>query len=375
MGTTLHNIHVFIGAQGDTASPQRVISALEAAMQGAGYQTTTVENAERSIRVIFSQNSKWLTVDQGDSLTRLADMPKLLSQQLAAPVLEVELHDSDVLQMQLFHAGKKVDVFSDWSNYDRLPRKRKGNASRWAKALPAVPSAAALEQAWTPVVGDSPFASEAVLYRVLDLLKLDRWHVWGGHPSGETPTDAQVIDLHFRYTKPHPYNQPAVGLPVLRRSAYQEVAERNTERNFEIVFSVMNLGGESVGIGISLQGEALNTALVEPVGLITAPPYNSWNGNITVFPERRTGLNGGTSVHFQLETQVLPAGLADWDAVYALPLHLRDFNKESKLHHQAGMFAVVLKPLRKGTERFTTRIIPLANLGGAAEFSTDVTIT
>ena len=375
MGTSLSNMHLFVEAFPRAEHYERVKTLVEAAMQQQGFTSTTPENAERSIVVAFEENSSWISIYQGDSLKRIPAMANKLSQE-GYPVIEVEVHDSDVLQMKLFSAGREIDTFSDWANYESYPRKRSGDPVSWANALPAVPSAAQLQVAWKPQGKDDPFASEGTLYRVMDLLKIDRWRLWLGENHEGKPATGQVTELHFHYAQTHPYDKQAVGLPVFRKSAYATEKQLYLRRRSDpdIVFSVTNLGGAGMGIEIELQGDVLDKAFVEPVGLIAEPPYNSWNGKFAAFPVKQTDAVGKTIYRYELEAQSIPAGLADWAAVYALPAHLRDFNREFHLQHAGGMFVLVLKPLQPGTGQLFIRIIPLDNPNGRVELPMTVDV-
>jgi hypothetical protein len=375
VGTTVSSLHLFIGDDA-RAEQQRVIAVLEAVMQQHGFQTAPPERAERTLYAALEAGSPWVSITYGHLLERMPDTAAALSQP-DSPIIEIDVYDSDVLQMQLSFAGQTLDTFSDWANYDNRPRQRSGDASLWAQVLPAVPSADALETAWTPQQADYPFESEGALYRVLKLLKIEPWRLWLGKHETERPDGAQVVTLHFRYAGEHPYDRPATGLPAFQLKSYASKKQYTIPMHADpdLVFSVMNLGGESAGIEITLQGDALDKGLVEPFRIIIKPLFNSGDESMVAKPEKQTDADGQMVYRFRLETHPIPAGIADWDAVYALPIHLRDFQREYTLQNRGGMFAVALKPLRKGAGELRTRIAPLANPDAAAAFITAVKVT
>jgi hypothetical protein len=374
LGTTLNNIHLFVEKSSTATDYDNVISAVKNLMRQQGFHAVTPLEAERSIRVIFMPESPWISIYQMDSHQRLPSMPSLLSKN-GNLAIEIELFDSDVLDMRLFRDGETIDAYSDWDNYDEHPRTYTGDPLVWSSVLPTVISAEKLETVWAHQSADAPFESEGALYRVLDMLKIERWRLWLDKTLEDIPETVEVTDLHFRYGQSLPYDMEAVGLPSFRITYYRNVAKATMGRNYDLSLAVMNRGGQSVGIKLDLRGDALDRALIEPIGLITQSPFNSFSGEISFLPEVRKEPDGATVSWFNLDAQHIPAGLADWDALYALPIHLRDHGKEFDLFRNGGAFAVVIKPIKIGIGELFTRVIPIENPDAFAEFTTIFEVT
>ncbi len=343
-------------------------------MQQQGFQPTTPENAERTIRVAYEADSYWISIEQGGlAVIGLNGMENILSQ-TGYPLVKLEIWDSDVCQMELFSAGQLVNQFSDWANYDQHPRRRIGNAALWAKVLPDGTAAQALKAAWTPDKADYPFESEGILDRVIDLLQIERWRLRLGREDNDIPSGVHVTELHFRFAQVRPYDQPLSGLPAFRLGSYAggKRFDLRLRSDPDITFSVLNLGGESVGIEIEFRGDALDKTLIKPTGIVIETPFNSFNGKIVAVPERQTEADGTITFRFLLEEYAITAGI-DWDAAYALPLPQRDFNREREFYYR-HMFAVALKPHQSGKGRLTTRIVPLVNPAGAVEFTAEIEV-
>lgn len=199
MGTSLRHLHVYVQNLPMQDVSMQIASAVEQSLQQRGYETTTEERAQKSVRIVSDASSSWISIYIHKSLGDLAELEWALSQ-IGQPTLKIEVHDSDVLDLRLWIKGQEVDRFSDWANYDQFPRKQVGDATKWAKALPALISAEALQKAWTHLEADYPFQSEGALYRVIKLLNLEEWRMWAGKWSEDIPDSAQVRDLYFRYS-------------------------------------------------------------------------------------------------------------------------------------------------------------------------------
>jgi len=181
-----------------------------------------------------------------------------------------------------------------------------------------------------------------------------------------------VIELNFRSNQPLPYDIPATGLPIFQRWGYLGKAEVKKGQNLGITFSFMNLGGSAQGIEIILQNRVVELGLIEPIGLITKPPFDYRSGEIVATPIRKANSDGLTNFRFLLPHYTINAGISDWQAAYALPTHLRDIRRESAMQQ---MLTVVWQAKEVGSGQLQTIMRPLDNPKGGAEFTTDIQIT
>jgi hypothetical protein len=372
LGTTLTNIHVFVEETTDQDAHQEIVSILEACMHQQSFQSVTSESSDRSLRIVSVPGTPWISVYETGG--RLLSLPGELSQ-VGYPLIELDVFDSDVLQMRLFQSGREIDVYSDWQNYDEDPRHHIGDVDIWSMALSCVPSSAELQLAWTHQESDYPFQSEGALYRVIDLLKIERWSLWVGKTLEKLPDSAQVTELHFRYGQDLPYDLKSTGLPAFRINPYQgPVQQTRLGINFDLLFSVTNLGGQGVGVQFEISGSALDTQLVELVGVFTEFPIDE-RVHMPVILEKQTGPHGNTIYRFDFKTHEIPAGLANWQAVYDLTYHLRNFQKEFHLQDQGGRFGILINPLQIGAGQIITQIAPMENPTAFAAFTTDIDVS
>lgn len=372
MGTTIKGIHVFVDTEDIKTVHTNTVNGLQTLVKEVGYETASATEASLSFRVTSTPNSSWISIYQTTQLQHLPNLMTRLSKLLGTlPVLEIGLYDSDVLQIQLAQNGKIVDEFNDWKNYDERPQKRVGNAQIWKNTLPVLNSAQALETAWSRQSKDYPFESEGAMYRIIDLLNIDEWRLRLDTNLDNVPATATVSESHFRYTVSLPYDDEATGLPQFLMNSYQTKAQTKLGRNCDVFFSVMNRGGYGKGVQIELNGLALDNKLVEPVGLITESPFNSYTGEIVAHPEIQFKDDNTQIARFNIEKHPIPAGVADWNAIYKLPHHLRDPTREFELGNKGGSFAIVFKPIETGQGQLTIRAIPSPNPKAYDEFIVD----
>jgi len=209
------------------------------------------------------------------------------------------------------------------------------------------------------------------MYRIIDLLNIDDWRLWLETNLDDVPATSTVSESHFRYSGSLPYDDEATGLPLFQMNSYQEKAHAKLGRKYDVFFSVMNRGGHGKGVQIELNGVALDSELVAPVGLITESPFNSYTGEIVAHPEIQLKTDNIRIARFNLEKHLIPAGIADWNAIYKLPHHLRDFTREFELGSKGGTFAIVFNPIESGKGQLTIRMIPSPNPKAYDEFIID----
>lgn len=349
MGTTFSNIHVKIGDH----TPETVMSAIEDVLKHSQFEGI----ATRTFTIITDEKSQWVTI-YDSAFMSLKDLPILLSGMLGS-VIEISVHDSDVLQMRLCQDGQIQDIYCDWSKYDQLPRIRIGNASAWEAVLPDGVTTAQLEAAWQPNNADMPFQSEGILYRVMNLLKLEEWRVWDNRDRESLPPSARIMELNVP-AKMSPYDNLAQGLPVLISTSYVDDKIVSPDSSWGIYCAFLNMGGHATGINIVCRGEAIVDGLVVPTGIITEPPLDYRIGNSVASPERIIESNDVIRYQFLLPDYEIRAGLADWNIA---PPFL-DPKKDSSLQQS---FTVVIQAKQQGTAELTIAMIPTTNPVGQVE--------
>src|SRR5262249_27017267 len=156
--------------------------------------------------------------------------------------------DSDVVRITLYVDGQARDTFSDWANFDGLPKQRIGDAERWRPVLAASQSPDQLREVWKDSEADYPFQSEGILQRVAKLLGLGIPRVWVDQDDHELNNVSLSSYLHFKFAELSPYTRRAEGAPSLYIFGYNITKVLKTEQRKLLLFRLRNEGGESKGL-------------------------------------------------------------------------------------------------------------------------------
>jgi hypothetical protein len=196
MGTTLSSSHLYAPHASERVHAQCVDKLREHLI--ARYDEVAPADAALIVTVASDLDGPWISVYLNWQFN-LPGITASLSRTSACPALLIELFDSDVLKITLFENGAETDVFSDWINYESIPKRRSGSAEKWLSVLPEGRTPDDLAQAWRSDKADYPFESEGILQRLVDLLGLDPDRVWFDARYEEFETgDTRVTEFYLR---------------------------------------------------------------------------------------------------------------------------------------------------------------------------------
>lgn len=205
MGTSIESLHILKRNDPEKITHDVVAEAVLKILEQQSYHEVDSEkDADRGYYVASKNDCDWISVYNADltksiDFTFYGELEKLgspLAATLSSPIVQVAVHDSDVIILRLFEDGSLIDTFSDWINFERLPKKQVGNAEKWGSVLPENITPDDLEKTWKPNKADYPFESEGILNRVADLLQMDEElsHLDGSDFAGIEEDDSENDD-------------------------------------------------------------------------------------------------------------------------------------------------------------------------------------
>lgn len=180
MGTTIGSLHILVKTD---VSHDSVAEAVKEIIERQGYhEVDEIDEAQKAGFIASKKDCPWVSVygielSGNYPFTSYDDLERTgaaLSASLNKPVVNIEVFDSDVINLKIFLAGNRVDTFSNWSNYDSSPPKKSGQAEKWEMVFPEGVISARLKNTWKSKRTDYPFEAEGILARVADLLRMDR---------------------------------------------------------------------------------------------------------------------------------------------------------------------------------------------------------
>ncbi|MEO8611353.1 MAG: hypothetical protein ABI690_25880 [Chloroflexota bacterium] len=373
MGTSLDNLHVYVDNLSVEKALENIFAGLHQHMLMADFtEVTDAAAAQVTITIIADNQNPWISF-YGNIPPGLEEAGIHLSQRVGYPVVTINVFDSDVTTVTLFAKGQKQDTYSNWINYDSHPPRISGDAAKWQLVLPKNHSPETLAKAWQLDKADYPFEAEGALGRIVEVLNLGRDRAWYDPKRDNELSASYILKLYFRYNQALPYESLAEGLPRFKPYMHfpkQHLLSRN--QRFGLIFSVLNLGGASQGLEILAQGTAIDQKLIQPVGVITNSPFDHAIGTITALPELVTTDVNESSYRIRIEDYSIRAGVADFDAIYKLPFHLRDLQREFDLPH---MLTFVGQAVNAGVGKLEIVVRPFANRElGAVSLRTEITV-
>lgn len=356
MGTTLNLLQIDGGPARHDTIADMVRSFLSSLPEQPHYPW------RQDVIIASDPDCRWITVLANPLIGQLDALAVQVGRALNAGVIAINLFDSDVLAMTLFHEGTAVDTFSDWANYEHTPKRRTGDAGKWHAVLPDGITPDALAQAWKSQRDDYPFQSEGILERVADLLGMDPDVLWWDGCDNSPAARITVLPLTVEPAEsklPGPYTQIASGPPVFvpwGATSRQDWYAGQPQRLF---LSVLNQGGAGLGVVISASGGDL----VQFSALSISPPF-AYRG--AAAPE------SPSAGVWRWPDYAFEPGFRDWDVIQALPPDRRDILRELPAQHT---FLLDCLPQRAGETRIEVTIAPRENpQAGAAVIRVDVTI-
>lgn len=284
MGSFLTNVQVFVGEQSAGEVRDALVRWLPTALKGEGmYLTRGADAPERTI--VFgpvSDDRRWVSVfdeageDQSGSHQELA---RAASAVLKTFALSVLVHDSDVLEVHLFHGGRELDAYCNRPDYfEGGTAGPSGDASRWAPVLGPGRTESDLEQAFHGAAHDA----DAVLVQIARVLGIDADLATAGFNSldearssddllrlgftaEETSTGRQAREqeLESDRERPHQGSEPPELVPAKEGHTPTFVIGTDPNSTLEYTLQVKNIGGRTEGVVVNLSGVALDRGLLE----------------------------------------------------------------------------------------------------------------
>jgi hypothetical protein len=276
MGSFFTNVQLLRAGRLASAPRPAQVAAIADAIKQAALAAGFVEadpagKADRTILVGGGDgDGRWLTIydsateDQDDKA--LDALASALSARLETSAVTVLVHDSDVLELRLFEAGKRADRYNNDPGYfsGRVSKKAAaeaaGHPERWSPLLGAGATAAQLRAIW----GDEALPAESVLAKTADALGWDarlsgrgyRYTVAGdGEPGAETV-------LRLRLAVRTKAEEPLSGPPRFEDAGCTPSLDLSTGEPLVLRCNVRNIGGATRGLAIDVWGEAIDRGLV-----------------------------------------------------------------------------------------------------------------
>lgn len=273
MGAFYTNLQVAVGASGlDTI---RAVLAADAGREGM-VAVAAGETADRTVIVVPGE--RWTAIYDEASESQdhavLDRLGKALSKATGAASFSVLIHDSDVLRLALYQAGKRTDAYDSNPGYfSGRSKKAKPDkhVAAWAHLAPSS------EAELRTVFGGGELFAEAVLPLLAQLVgvgpeRLDRGQKYLTDGSfGPLPAGAVVVG--FRSPARPAWAQPASGPPRLetqweqaerlyghpRPAAAIQRQQAAVGGRVQVSVTTMNAGGAGTGLVVEVAGGDLVT--------------------------------------------------------------------------------------------------------------------
>lgn len=281
MGSFLTNVQVFVGQRAAGEVRDALVHWLPQALKGEGmYPTRGTDPSERTIVLgPVSDDLRWVSVydeageDQSGSHQELARAASLA---LKTWTLSMLVHDSDVLEVHLFHAGREVDAYCNRPDYfEGGSAGPSGDPSRWASILAPGKTEADLERAFQTSVHDA----DAVLVQIARVLGIDAelatasYNAFGeghaiddilqlGFTAEEAPGEGEGLERRGDVGVPDNGEPPEL-VPAKEGHTPTFLIGNDPESTLEYTLHVKNVGGRTEGLVVNLSGVALDRSLLE----------------------------------------------------------------------------------------------------------------
>jgi hypothetical protein len=258
MGSFFSNIHI---RTGDAAA---VRAWLDGHLRDGGFARCTPEDADRTL--VIDDREGWVSIydseaqhgDTGPSRKLL----KALTRSLDTVGVSATVHDSDVLLLDLYRQGKRLDHFDSWPGYfEGKPRKvkPKRHVKAWSTAFPGT------EEALSQCFSAEPTFAEAALAPLGLALGIEAHRLAVGVQDwSHSQHRGEVEVLSVRAVVRPAHERAAVGPPrlltpwqiaehnhgtVIPDDAVREVeAAEGAELNLHL--STRNVGGPGTGVSV-----------------------------------------------------------------------------------------------------------------------------
>lgn len=357
---------------------QKVVTAIRADAHARGMDELDVESgADRGVVILPPENG-WITIydeaTEGQDAASLERLAQAVTSAIDSWAFTASVHDSDVLDLRLYHAGKSCDRLDTAPGYfgGRVSKKQReavaGDPTKW-RAL--ISDENALAEAWR---ADNLFA-ERTLTRTCELLGVDARRALMGyrylHSDGIEPLKG-AITLRFRLRERPVWEATKEGPPMLELHAYPSAPYRLAiPDEMRISMSGRNIGGASRGLEIRVWGSALAKQIVA-IGrfeLVIGSALRDL-GRRAITPTLSRSIDGQPLLIAVLPEEEIPAGAVGLDQGF-LPgmdiIKMMDAFQASVVHVN-----VVGQTIAPGRGELGIAVVPTANPqdGAAATIAT-----
>jgi len=247
----------------DRDAASKLVEAIRETARSTGYVETEGDACDREV-LVGPLRDGWITVY--DELAEMQDeevidaLAQALSEATGDVAVGVLLHDSDVLMLRRFDAGRRIDVYNSAPDYfDPCAdgsAEPEGSPERWADLLQQG-TAGELQRAWS----GTPLFAESILGELAPRFGWSDLAMTGYRYAGEDVT-AGFRRLRFRLEDAAEATD-LDGPPDFALSSYAIGAETIVDELHLVQLSVRNEGGASRGYEIQAWGSALERGLIE----------------------------------------------------------------------------------------------------------------
>ena len=375
MGAFFTNLQVRSGNEADI---ERLVAFYGAHLGSLGLAVAEADAlADRTI--LIARSGPWIAIYDEATDTgavELADLASTVSSSLGAAVVSVRVHDSDILDLELFEAGERRDRYCSAPDYfepvsEAERREVAGRPAAWHPLLAEGKDETDLAR----VFAEKLLFAEHTLREVGDLLTIDRTQLGVGYryaADGHGPK--AEIELRYRAKVRPAHETLADGLPRLgARYGMDHFQGHPTEHAFmvgspaQIAGTARNLGGKGRGVEVWVEGEALDRGLVtvSAMNVVMGSPHARCHAEATP-EERRDG--GRVRVVGTFPDAPIPPGfVGDLDTLMrARPDKMVEIMYASNVHSNvhldvrtpgAGGLRVTLVPLENRESSYADDVV------------------
>lgn len=279
MGTSVSSVHVFCGTEPVIDVLTRVLSATRSSLTDDGFVEVTDERERpgperRNLLVGRGEGERWLSIFDEDDATDPERLAAVLSERARTSAVSLQVNDSDVVVLNLFVEGRRIDTLVVSAGSDGTGGLRMGSPELWNAVLTPGMRPADLERACQR----QELFAEDLLPDIAEVLGLDVDVLaadFRSVDSGMVPL-ANKVSLRFRARPDRPARALGNGLPVLVpvRGVPEEpwILKEGTSlllherRPFELRVLARNVGGPGRGVRVSVQGPAIEARAIEITG-------------------------------------------------------------------------------------------------------------
>jgi hypothetical protein len=266
MGAFFTNLLVRCADAPSERAQHAVEQAIRAYMGSQGLTEAAAGEVATRVVLVAAQPGPWISIydsaTESQDVSLLDELGKALSARAAEVVLTVLVHDSDVLDLRLFRAEKRIDAFSNWPGYFAARPKprdplRTGRAQRraaWSPLLVKDHRVDEIETAWA-----SGKAPEEILTTMAPLVGWDARFVNAGFSSITPAIRAASTELRFRMAGAA---RSGARPPAWGHEGGDASVTASAGDPFVVMMVAHNVGGPMKGVSIVVWGEAVERGIV-----------------------------------------------------------------------------------------------------------------